>query len=348
MAYTTIDDPTLHFSTTLWSGNSTDDRDIVVAGTGMRPDWVWIKERSSTGYHFTFDSTRGATKNIHTNVTQAESTQANALQTFNSNGFEIGTDGDINNSGDTYVGWTWKANGGTTSSNSDGSITSTVQANTTAGFSIVSYTGTSSVATVGHGLGVTPGVFITKCRSNSSTSWGMYHQSVGNTAFMELNGTAAKQTNSGYFNNTSPTSSVFTIGNYSINNGDGLTFIGYCFAEKKGYSKFGSYTGNGNANGPFVYTGFKPAWLMIKVFSGNTGGWDMYDNKRGSYNGQISMIQANATAAEATADGVDFLSNGFKIRHTSGNQNGSGNSHIYMAFAEAPFVNSNGVPANAR
>ena len=350
MAYTTIDDPTLYFSTTLWSGNGTDDRDIVVDGTGMQPDWVWIKERSNAGYHFTFDSVRGATKNLHTNVTQAESTQANALQAFNSNGFEIGTDGDINNSGDTYVSWNWLA-GGSASSNTDGDITSSVSANTTAGFSIVSYTGNGTAgATVGHGLGSALDMYIIKRRS-ATEHWQVYHSgntSAPETDYLQLSTTEATVDATTRWNDTAPTSSVFSVGNHASVNGSSDTYIAYCFAEKKGYSKFGSYTGNGNADGPFIYTGFRPAWIMTKISSG-ADDWQVCDNKRDPDNAVFSQLMPNSSDAQNDGDAkVDFLSNGFKIRKSGGSWNGSGSTFIYMAFAEAPFVTSTGIPTTAR
>ena len=346
MAYTTIDDPTLYFSTTLWSGNSTDDRNIVVDGTGMQPDWVWIKERTNAGYHFTFDSVRGATKNLHTNTTQAESTQADALQTFNSNGFQIGTDGDINNSGDTYVSWSWKA-GGTASSNTDGSITSSVSANTTAGFSIVSYTGTGANATVGHGLGVAPSMIIVKNRDNAD-NWTVYHGTQGGTKVQWLNLTNATATESGWWNNTDPTSSVFYIGTQNGVNKSGDNLIAYCFAEKKGYSKFGSYAGNSSTDGTFIYTGFKPALVIFKSTAG-TESWSMVDNKRDTDNVVKNQLFPNLTIAEETTNNVmDFCSNGFKMRNSDSRYNLSGYTYIYMAFAENPFVTSTGIPTTAR
>ena len=348
MAYTTIDDPTLYFSTTLWSGNSTDDRNIVVDGTGMQPDWVWIKERTNAGYHFTFDSVRGATKNLHTNTTQAESTQADALQTFNSNGFQIGTDGDINNSGDTYVSWSWKA-GGTASSNTDGSITSSVSANTTAGFSIVSYTGTGANATVGHGLGVAPSMIIVKNRDNVD-NWTVYHGTQGGTKVQWLNLTNATATESGWWNNTDPTSSVFYIGTQNGVNKSEDNLIAYCFAEKKGFSKFGSYTGNGSTDGTFVYTGFKPAFVLSKCTSLTAEDWNINDNKRPGYNVIQNALLPNSSSAEVTASyqAIDTLSNGFKWRGDNGRVNASGATYIYMAFAENPLFTSTGSPTTAR
>ncbi len=349
MAYTTIDDPSQYFQTKIWTGDGNDDRNLTNDGNSdLQPDFLWDKRRSTTGSHKLIDSNRGVTKPLSTNNTNAEGSESNAVQAFQTDGFQVGNDSNINGNGVTYVAWQWKANGGTTASNSNGSITSTVQANTTAGFSIVTFTGnTTAGATVGHGLGVAPDYVQVRRFDRSGDAWRGFWSPLGNEKYLELNATDAQQdSTTGAWNDTSPTSSVFSLGSAAGINGGSM--IAYCFASIPGYSKIGSYFGNGNADGPFVYTGFKPAWLMIKVFNGNTGGWDMYDNKRGSYNGQISMLQANASAAEATSDGVDFLSNGFKIRHTSGNQNGNGNSHVYLAFAEHPFVSSKGVPVTAR
>ena len=355
MAYTTINKGSSYFNSVLYTGNATTN---AITGVGFQPDFVWCKNRPSILYHGLYDAVRGTgtTKGLSSNSTEAEGANANYinLTSFNSDGFTLGATvntNQINKSGENHVAWNWLG-ANTTASNTSGSITSTVSANTTSGFSIVSYTGTGSVATVGHGLGVTPACFITKCRSNASTAWGMYHKSVGNTAFMELDGTAAKQTNIAYFNNTSPTSSVFTIGTDTINNGSGYTFIAYCFAEIKGFSKFGSYTGNGSADGTFVYTGFKPAYVMTKCSS--TGGagynWQVWDNKRNTYNAVDTQLRPNTTEADNTdvSYSMDFVSNGFKMRGTSTNQNGSGATYIYMAFAENPFVSSTQIPTTAR
>ena len=231
------------------------------------------------------------------------------------------------------------------SSNFGGSIQSTVSANTTAGLSIVSYTGTGSNATVGHGLGVAPKMVIIKHRSDTY-DWVVYHKDAGNTGFLRLNTTNATDTGINMFQNTDPTSSVFSISTHGAVNDSSDNFIAYCFAEKQGYSKLGSYTGNGNADGTFVYTGFKPAFLIMKASSA-TGNWFIFDNKRDGFNHQNDYLKANLSDAEVANERVDLLSNGFKFRTSNSGWNGSGTTYIYMAFAENPFVNSNGIPTNA-
>ena len=345
MAYTTIDNPELYFQTKLYTGNGSTQS---ITGVGFQPDWCWLKSRAgdNVSNHRSVDSVRGATKELFQDATSAEETNTNGLTAFNSNGFSLGSSGGTNNSNTTYASWNWKA-GGTASSNTDGSITSTVSANTTAGFSIVSFTGTAANATVGHGLGVAPACFITKSRVNAE-NWGFYHQSLGNGKQLELNTTAAQKTSSAYYNNTSPTSTVFSIGTADSTN-DNQNMICYCFAEKKGYSKFGSYTGNGNADGTFVYTGFKPS-LVIAKSSSASHDWIILDNKRSNpFNPVDGNLFPNNTDAEGTATKrFDFTSQGFKNRSAGTGANESGTTYIYMAFAENPFVTSSGVPTTAR
>ena len=347
MAYTTIDDPTKYFNTVLYTGNAADGSSTTqdISGVGFQPDWIWLKGRDNANNHVVDDSVRGANKHLFPDLTNAENTSTNYIKSFASDGFQLGPDGAVNGNGNTYVAWNWKA-GGTASSNTDGDITSSVSVNTTAGFSIVSYTGTGSNATVGHGLGVAPKVLILKSRTRSDGQWTVGSDMLGWSKFLFLDATSAEQTFNLY-QNTAPTSSVFYLsGDGGVNQSSG-SMIGYAFAEKKGYSKFGSYTGNGNADGTFVYTGFKPAFVIVKVASGTTGNWQIQDSKRDGFN-ENKRILANVNEAEKTSQMWDQLSNGFKIRVTSGDANGSGNSYIYMAFAESPFVNSNGVPATAR
>ena len=342
MAYTTIDKPTDYFNTVLYTGNGTAGR--TVTGVGFQPQWLWIKERSNVSTHSLTDIVRGASKRLQSSGTDAEfDTGTDNVRSFDSDGFTLGTGGQVNENTQTYVSWNWLANG-TGSSNTDGSITSTVSANTTAGFSIVSFTGTAANATVGHGLGVAPACFITKSRVNAE-NWGFYHQSLGNGKQLELNTTAAQKTSSAYYNNTSPTSTVFSIGTADSTN-DNQNMIAYCFAEKKGYSKFSSYSGNGNANGNFNYLGFKPSLIILK--GNNTENWSMYDNKRLGYNVDNNVLYPNASSTEGTSDDIDFLSNGFKIRRQTGLLNDNNVEYIYMAFAEAPFVTSTGIPTTAR
>ena len=334
MAYTTIDNPGLFFNTVLYSGNGSTQS---ITGVGFQPDWIWQKERSSTSYHVATDAVRGNTKQLFPNDPYGDVTDSNYITSFDSDGFGQGANNDTNQSSQTYVAWNWKANG-SGSSNSDGSITSTVSANTTAGFSIVSYTGTGSNATVGHGLGVAPKVLILKSRTRSDGQWSVGSDMLGWTKFLYLDATSAEQTFNIY-QDTAPTSSVFSLSSDGGVNQSGGNMIGYAFAEKKGYSRFGSYTGNGSTDGTFVYTGFRPAWVITKITSG-ADSWTLWDNTRDPHNVATSMLRADTAQVEDTSSSylVDFLSNGFKWRASDGKQNGSGSSYIFMAFAEAPFV----------
>jgi hypothetical protein len=342
MAYTTIKKPSDYFNTKLYTGNGTTD--TAQTGVGFQPDWTWIKARSIGYDNNLFDVVRGSTKRLIANATTAETTQTEMIKSFDSDGFTLGNDAGVNANTETFASWNWLADNTSGSSNTDGSITSTVSANTTSGFSIVSYTGTGSNATVGHGLGVVPKMIIVKQRSGAG-DWTVYNSNIGNTNFLRLNGTLASTPQSTYWNNTTPTSSVFSVGSAGDVNTSSGTHIAYCFAEKKGFSKFGSYTGNGNADGTFVYTGFKPAFVMGKATSGNEN-WFMNDNKRLGYNDKNYRLYPNLSNNEATDINMDILSNGFKLNSTNGNSNGSGITYIYMAFAEEPLVGDN--PATAR
>jgi hypothetical protein len=348
MAYTTIDLPSEYFNTKLTTGTGSSQ---AVTGLGFQPDWVWGKRRDSTGNNSLFDSVRGITKGLESNNTDAEFTSTDYYDSFDSDGFTIaaGASGAGNGSGQTAVQWCWLANG-TASSNTDGSITSNVSANTTSGFSIVSYTGTGANNTVGHSLGVKPSMFIIKERGASGEGWNIYHKSLGATKYIMLQSTNASATSSTLFQNTEPTSSVFSVGVDAGTNGSTKTYIAYCFAEKKGFSKFGSYTGNGNSDGPFIYTGFRPAFVLIKA---NTAGqdWHIHDIKRSTFNVSDTVLLPNtidADITDTTVYGIDILSNGFKCRGTHPRVNGSGTGYIYMAFAENPFVTSTGIPTTAR
>ena len=359
MAYTTIDKPDDYFNTKLYTGNG---GTLVNTGVGFQPDLVWVKSRTEANSHVWFDSIRtfAGGKEIQSNNTGAEGASDSAgygyISAVSSDGFtaQAGTTaGDYTNvSSQNYVAWNWLANG-TASSNTDGSITSSVSANTTSGFSIVSYTGTGSASTIGHGLSSTPQVYIIKNRTNAR-NWQSYHEPLGNQAYLRLNTTGAVSTSASIWNNTSPTSSVFSIGTSAFDavNANGDNYIAYCFAEKKGFSKFGSYTGNGSADGTFIYTGFKPAFVLTKS-SSNSGAsynWQMWDNKRNTYNAVDTQLRPNTSESDNpdVSYSMDFVSNGFKMRGTNTNQNGSGANYIYMAFAENPFVSSTGVPATAR
>ena len=353
MAYTTVDNPELYFQSVLWTGDDSTDNAITFdnTDTSMQPNLIWLKPRTKVDNHRWMDSVRGVTKMLPSNSDGVEETISAGLASFDSNGFTLNTtDSGYNSSSYTYVAWNWKA--GTSFSNDAsstgiGTIDSTGSASDTAGFSIVSYTGTGSAGTVKHGLSSAPSIVLIKNRSASGKSWIMAHKSIGFGNALFLNLTDGSTSEGSAFNSTAPTSSVFTVGNTSLVNDSGNTYIAYCFSEKKSYSKFGSYTGNGNADGTFVYTGFKPALTIIKN-SGGTGPWYLFDNKRPGFNVINVEITANSNDAEATDISLDHLSNGFKLRKTGSGVNGSGNSYIYMAFAEQPFVTSSGVPAAAR
>ena len=336
-----IKNPALHLKTLLYTGNDSNDRDIT--GVGFQPDFLWIKNREGPDWHMLQNAIRGANKNITSNSTAAETTHT-YFTSFDSDGFTLdGNVSDYNKSGLTYVSWNWKA-GGAGSSNNDGSIASTVSANTTAGFSIVSYAGNSAAgATVGHGLGSAPTWIIGKNRTDAD-SWFMYHGSLGGGSTMSFNNSNAKDNNTAFWNNTSPSNTVFTLGNSTDANETGKNYIAYCFAEKRGYSKFGSYTGNGSSNGPFVFCGFKPAFVIARRTDSGSS-WQMYDNKRDVDNVVTHRLRIDLNNAEDTGNvDVDFLSNGWKLRNTGINQNGG--AYIFMAFAEEPLVGDN--PTTAR
>jgi hypothetical protein len=350
MAYTTIDDPSAYFTITLYTGDGNDNRAITnSANSGnFQPDWLWYKERSSTSSHRVFDSSRGASKRLEPDVTNAEATDTSNHKSFDTNGFTVGTSGSTNANGDTYVAWQWKVNGGTTASNTDGSITSTVQANTTAGFSIVTYTGTGSNATIGHGLGVAPSWVLCKDRDGTGV-WVTWQNTLAGNQALELQSTNAVADEPTSWNSTVPSSTVFSVGTRGGTNASSRNFVAYCFAEKQGYSKFGKYTGNGSADGPFIYTGFKPAWVMIKR-TDSIGDWNMVDTTRDTSNtGTNSYLYSQVSDAEQTGSaGFDILSNGFKNRNTHSRANANGGTYIYISFASSPFVGSDSVPTTAR
>ena len=349
MAFTTIDNPELYFQTKLYTGNSSTQSITLDGSENMQPDWVWIKARSDAGNHAIYDSVRGATKRLTSEGDNAESTVSNGLTAFNSDGFSLGAGGN-ENSATNIVAWNWKA-GSSVSGNTTGSGTAksyTGSVSTTAGFSIISFTGNgTSGHTIPHNLGVAPAWVIVK-RYDSTNNWRVGHNGLTSWQYrLTLELTDAQGSQSAVFNSTAPSSSVVTLGNSGSANGNGATYIMYSFAEKKGYSKFGSYTGNGNADGPMIFTGFKPAWVMIKNISSNQN-WVMFDNKRPGFNVINDILYPNQNDSEQEQDSIDFLSNGFKIRVTGNDRNGSGNTLVYMAFAESPFTNSSGTPNNAR
>jgi hypothetical protein len=333
----TIPNGAVYMAATTYTGTgATQVVTNTVNGTAMQPDWVWVKSRSAATDHKLTDVVRGVTKALISDTTGAETTDTNGLTAFGSTGFTLGTDTVYNNSGATYVGWQWKANGAGVS-NTNGTLTSTVSANTTAGFAVVTYTGTGANATVGHGLGVAPSMIIFKSRTQASVDWPTYHISTGNDGGCNLNETAAKTTASTRFNNTTPTSTVFSVGSAVQTNGSTQSMLAYVFAAVAGYSAFGSYTGNGSTDGPFVYTGFRPRFIMTHRTDGSGSNWIIFDTSRSPYNAAALALLPNSSAAEAAEDPVDLLSNGFKIRATGNAFNTSGGTYIYACFAENPF-----------
>ena len=351
MAYTTIDDPTAFFQTVTYTGNGATGRSITLpSDTDMQPDWVWLKSRGEAEHHQLTDSVRGVNKQLYSHLSYGEASETDRITAFNSDGFTIEDDIIVNKNTIEFVAWCWKA--GTSFSNdasstSVGSIDSAGSVNDTAGFSIVSFVGTQSNGTIKHGLSSAPSMIILKSR-DSSSHWLTGWTALGWTHAIKLNLTSAKETTHYYFNDTAPTSSVFSVGAGTESNKSGDDMIAYCFAEKKGYSKFGSYTGNGNANGTFLYTGFKPAWVMIK-YTDSASDWYIYNNKINPFNVMSKVFAANLANAEITTSRLmDFTSNGFKNRGSGTTTNASGGNYIYMAFAENPFVTSTGVPATAR
>ena len=364
MAYTTIDKPDDYFNTKLYTGTGSSH---AITGVGFAPNWVWIKHRNEANPHKIFDTVRGVGKSLKSNSTDTEaSNEENGyVSAFGSDGFTLvggsTSSNDVNKSSGSYVAWNWKA--GTSFSNSAGAnsatIASTGSVNTDAGFSIISYTGNGNdddTAKIAHGLGVAANMIIVKCR-NAAGGWQTSSTSLGFNNVLQLNATDAQASGTYAFGRTgvAPTSTVFTVsatsgGNHTNTNNN--TYIAYCFAEKQGYSKFGSYTGNGSTDGTFIYTGFRPAFTIFKRSSG-TGGWLIHDNKRSESDGNNTLrkyLVAQTAGAEGTDDffTIDHLSNGFKLRATDAESNASGSTYIYMAFAENPFVTSTGVPATAR
>ena len=336
-AYTTIDDPELYFQTKIYTGDGNDDRDIVfdVTDTSMQPNMLWSARRDSGDNISLYDSVRGDGKEFRTAESAGEYDSSDNIQALNSNGFQVGTDGQVNADGGTYVSWAWKETAD-------------------AGFDMVAYTGNQTARTISHSLSAVPHWMIIKNRSNYSFQ--VYHHkntSAPETEIMYLNTTAATSDSNVEWNDTAPTSSVFTVGTDVGVNENTKAMIAYLFTEKQGFSKFGVYTGNNNANGNFIYTGFRPAFVLSKdIDSGQS--WHMHDHKRDTFNDDdnahlipnVNDSEANAKTNRGTMK-TDLLSNGFKLNTDGSHTNGTGN-HIYMAFAEAPFVNSKGVPCNAR
>ena len=334
MAYSSITKPTDYFNTVTYSGNGSNNHTIT--GVGFNADFVWIKARSGSDDHRLFNQVAGINKYLETNNTNTEVTDA--ILTTNSDGYVLTNAGEVNSGTTTFAGWNWLAGGGTTTNPSGGTITTTASVNTTAGFSVFTYTGNGSAAHVAHGLGVAPTVVIIKVRSTTD-HWFVKHPGIASNEYLYLNGNSAKVSGANAWSATNPDATKIYIGTDGGVNGSGVTYVCYAFAQKQGYSKFASYTGNGNADGTFVYTGFRPAWVMFKR-SDSTSNWILFDQKRGLHNLNDDYLHPNNDATEGTSSssGVDLLSNGFKQRNTYADANTSSGTYIYMAFAENPFV----------
>jgi hypothetical protein len=361
MAYTTIDDPSAYFQTNAYTGDGNDDRNLVNTGNSdLQPDWVWIKCRSAAKGHNIFDSSRGTSAGLSSDNTNAEFSDGNRVQAFQTDGFQLGSNSNVNENTTTFVAWQWKANGGsrTTFSASGNQLAGGYQANTTAGFSIVDYTGNATNgATFPHGLGATPTIAIIKDRTNAGdgggTNWIVAYTIVdGSTDRLYLNDTNAHYDlpdGSTEFRVDFSSSNV-TLGTWNNINASG-THIAYVFTPIQGYSKFGTYTGNANDDGPFIYTGFKPKYAIFKSHSAAGEGWAIRDSARSPFNQMSHKLSANVSASEGTTaddNDCDFLSNGIKLRSNDNQMNKTGTTFIYMAFAEHPFVSSEGVPVTAR
>jgi len=354
MAYTEIDDPSVYFQTTLYTGNGGTQSITNGGNSDLQPDWIWIKARNEGEHHNLVDSVRGNTKYLLSSTAGTESTSSIQVTGFASDGFALGSGTNTNNNNINYAAWQWKAGTSFTndaSSTSIGSIDSAGSFNNDAGFSIFTFTGTGSIGTIKHGLNTKPDVIFIKGRSEAK-AWTVYHSSLGAGKALFLEQTSAAVDHPRYWNDVEPTTSVFTAGSSTNLTGNGITFVGYAFSEKQGYSKFSSYIGNGSdtPNGVFVYLGFTPAYILIKATDSNS--WVIVDNKRPADSNPVdSSLAADSTATETTGDSnttFDFLSNGFRTNGNSGNNNSSGQEYVFLAFASNPFVTSTGVPATAR
>jgi len=349
MAYTTIKKPSDYFNTKLFTGNNIGNQSQSVTGVGFQPDWTWIKNRSqANSNHRITDAVRGVTKEIYSDLTAAEATNTNGLTAFGSDGFTVGSNGDYNNNGSAIASWNWKANGAGVA-NTDGSISSTVSANTTSGFSIITYTGTGTAGTIGHGLAGTPDFWMTKARSETR-AWYGWHTGIDLGKVVNFNSTNAASTDTSLFTSNAPTSTVYNVGTSVGTNNSGITFVTYAFKSVKGYSKFGSFVGSSSQQ--FIYLGFKPRWFMWKNTSQGDATydhWGMVDTARQTPNGATDgYMRANQNSAESSfsGNGLFFLSNGIQFNNTGRYNNNSGDTYIYMAFAEEPLVGDN--PATAR
>ena len=345
MAYSTIDDPTLYFNTVLYTGTGSEQ---TVSGVNFSPGLTWLKSRSNGQPNVLSDSVRGGNKQLYTADTQAETTYSQYLKSFNSDGFVLGTDSGINQSSQTFVSWNWKA-GGSASNNTDGNKTISLSVNTTAGFSVGTYAGTGQDSTIGHGLGAVPDWLMIKNRSSGSRKWQLWHNGLtGTNKYLAIDRSDAELTDSASWDNTAHSNTVWNTYGSGEANQNGENFVCYAWTSIQGFSDFGSYTGNGNADGPFIYTGFKPAWIMTKQINGGSS-WIVHDNKRDPINAVTEYFTVEEPDAAGTlANSFDLLSNGFKVRTSNGDRNSNGDSFAYWAFAESPLVNSEGIPNNAR
>ena len=350
MAYTTINNPELYFQTKLYTGNDSSNAITLDGDANMQPDLIWIKNRGDGQNSFVVDSVRGASVYLETDSDDVDTSASGAFTSFNSDGFTLtGSGGRQNANSHTYVAWCWNTQGGSGTSNTSGTTnTTSTSVGQTQGFSISTYTGTGSAATIGHGLGAAPEVIIVKKRTPSDDHWFNYHKVIGNGKRLLLSNNVAEATSSSYWADTTPSSTVYSVSTNGGNNESSHTYVAYCWRSIQGFSKMGDYTGTGNVNGAFVYTGFKPAMVIIK--GNNTENWHIYDNKRNVGNPTDQALQPNSPSqTEFTETNVlDFLSNGFKLGVSGSGHNGSGVQYIYMAWAEAPLVNSNGVPTTAK
>jgi len=345
MAYATINDPSVHFQNVAWTGDGNSTKAITNTGnSNLQPDWVWLKNRTDAENHTLADTSRGVTKRLSSNNDAVEDT--NGIVSVQSDGFTVSSSYNGNTNAKNYVAFQWKANGGTTSTDSNGDQTSTIQANTAAGISIATFQSSSSAGqTVGHGLGSAPDMYIWKARDRQD-NWYVYHRSVGAGGYLRLNTNDAFTTNTNLWSNTDPSSTLIYYGGNSLSAGNEDTIV-YSFKSIQGYSKFGKYTGNSSADGTFVYLGFKPAWLMVKR-SSNTGTWLIWNNASDTYNMTSQALKADTNNAQTTGYwNIDFLSNGFKLRATDGELNG-GATFVYAAFAAEPLVGTNNVFSLAR
>ena len=333
MAYTTIDNPEEYFQCKLYTGNGSNNHAQTFGkDTAMQPNMVWIKSTSDAENHHIFDSVRGANKRLIANDNGAEFDDASNLQSFDSDGFTLGTADGINKNTSSFVAWCWKESA-------------------TAGFDIVTYSGTGSAKTEAHSLSAVPHAFWCRERDNGGDGWAVYHKnntSAPATDFLPLHDTEATRDSDTRFNDTAPTSSVFTVASDTSTNNNGSAYVAHLWTGKQGFSRFESYLGIEDADGAYIHLGFRPAWLLIKVASSDGKNWHIYDNKRLGYNVDNNMSRANLNSADQTDDDIDLLANGFKIRRNTSALCDSGETIVYWAIAEAPFVNSNGVPANAR